>query len=90
MNASMSAGGAIHVGTVTTFDEKVGSGTIAVATDAGVPVPQLPGPQFPFHCVSLADGSRHIEPGTAVTFAINPRQPGIWEATNIRRVASPT
>ena len=45
-------------GTVTAFDEHVGLGTVT-ADD---------GADYLFHCVEIADGSRTIAVGTAVTF----------------------
>jgi cold shock CspA family protein len=45
-------------GTVTAFDETSGLGT--VTADGGT--------EYPFHCVSIADGSRSITPGTRVGF----------------------
>ena len=47
-------------GTVTEFDDDRGLGTIT-ADDGEV---------FPFHCVSIADGTRRIEVGRAVAFEI--------------------
>lgn len=46
------------VGTVLEFDESVGLGT--VVGDDGRP--------WPFHCVSILDGSRSIRIGTHVEF----------------------
>ena len=53
------AGGALH-GVVAEFDEARGLGVIAAAT----------GEPFPFHCVSIADGSRSIAVGAEVTFDV--------------------
>ena len=39
------------------------------------------GADHPFHCTAIADGSRRIEPGTAVTFELAPGRQGRWEAT---------
>jgi cold shock CspA family protein len=47
-------------GSVIEFDEALGLGVIA--SDDGV--------SFGFHCVSIADGSRTIEVGAAVTFGV--------------------
>lgn len=47
-------------GTVTQFNRQVGLGEI---TDTHAHV-------WPFHCVSLADGTRTIEVGTSVVFDV--------------------
>ena len=47
-------------GTIVAFDEFAGLGD--VRRDDGV--------LFPFHCIELADGTRTIEVGTAVAFAL--------------------
>ena len=60
-------------GTVTSFDESVGLGTIAAAD----------GTDHPFHCIEIADGSRSIEVGTEVSFDLLAKL-GRWEAANIR------
>lgn len=44
------------VGVVESFDDRRGDGV--VRSDAGE--------SFYFHCVAIADGSRHIEPGVRV------------------------
>ena len=62
-------------GTVTAFDEPSGLGT--VTADGGE--------TYPFHCVSIADGSRSIEPGTRVSFEAAFRVARI-EATSIVRL----
>ncbi|MEO7398107.1 MAG: hypothetical protein ABIW84_06045 [Ilumatobacteraceae bacterium] len=46
-------------GTVTNFDEARGLGEITLAGSEAM---------FPFHCASIADGSRTIATGTQVTF----------------------
>lgn len=45
-------------------------------TDAG-------GRAWPFHCTAVADGSRHIEVGTAVYFSLRPGHHGRWEANPV-------
>ena len=60
-------------GTVTEFDDPKGWGTVITA--AGV--------EHPFHCSAIADGSRFIEVGTAVTFSVVPGPLGRWEAASI-------
>lgn len=63
-------------GTVTSFDDPAGVGEIR--TPDGV--------LHPFHCTAIADGSRSIEPGTAVTFAVVAGRAGTWEAARIAAV----
>jgi len=67
-------------GTVVDFDEHRGSGT--VRGDGGR--------ELAFHCTSLADGSRVIEPGTAVVFTVVAGHHGRWEAAEITPLDSPS
>ena len=60
-------------GKVKTFDRETGLGEV----DAGG------GRAYPFHCTEIADGSRDIAPGTAVTFEVTPSHLGSWEARAI-------
>ena len=60
-------------GTVTTFDERRGLGTIA-ADD---------GTTYSFHATRIADQSRKITPGTKVSFEVVPGHLGRWEAARI-------
>jgi cold shock CspA family protein len=60
-------------GTVTAFDEHVGLGEITA--DDGTVVA--------FQCVVIADGTRTIDVGTAVTFELIPKL-GRYEAAAIR------
>lgn len=62
-------------GTVTEFDELSGLGT--VTADGGA--------AYPFHCVSIADGSRHVETGSRVSFETDFRV-ARTEATSIVRL----
>lgn len=62
-------------GTVTEFDDPKGWGTVT-ADD---------GRELFFHCSRIADGTRFIEVGTAVTFEVRPGNRGRWEATGIVR-----
>jgi len=59
-------------GVVTAFDDASGLGTIG--TD------DL---EIPFHCIAIADGTRSIEVGTAVTFDLLAKL-GRYEAADIR------
>lgn len=75
----MQAGGppattyATRRGTVATFDDHVGAGTV---------VDDVDGTEWWFHCTRLADGSRLVAPGTAVTFRVTPGPTGL-EATDV-------
>ena len=60
-------------GVVVSFDEHRGDGY--VRTDDGR--------ELWFHCTAIADGSRKIDAGTKVRFAIQPGLPGQWEAANV-------
>jgi cold shock CspA family protein len=62
-------------GRVVEFDEQVGLG--AVEGEDGT--------RLDFHCVAIADGSRRIDVGTAVTFDVVPGRLGRYEAGSIRR-----
>lgn len=64
----------LRPGTVTAFDEPAGLGTLR--DDDGTEVP--------FHCVAIADGTRTIEVGAAVTYRLVPRHLGRWEADELR------
>ena len=59
-------------GTVTAFDEHVGLGEIT--SDGEV---------IAFQCIGIADGTRKIDVGAAVTFELLPKL-GRYEATAIR------
>ena len=39
---------------------------------------------YPFHCTAIADGTRTIAVGTAVTFDVVPGRLGRWEASGLR------
>jgi cold shock CspA family protein len=54
---------AILTGTVSTFDEAAGLGSID--GDDGV--------AYPFHCIEISDGTRTIEAGRRVAFSSSPR-----------------
>ena len=60
------------IGTIAAFDDAAGLGTIT-ADD---------GTAYPFHCTQIADGTRTIAVGTAVTFAVTGHL-GRYEASSI-------
>jgi CspA family cold shock protein len=60
-------------GRVVTFDAAAGLGEIEGSD----------GRRYPFHCTQIADGTRAVAPGTAVTFAVVPAPLGRWEAARI-------
>jgi cold shock CspA family protein len=67
--------GDARFGTVTAFDDPRGLGTITPVDGGAVP----------FHCTQIADGTRTIEVGQAVRFALLPKL-GRYEATAIEKV----
>lgn len=60
-------------GTVTEFDEARGLGVITTRD----------GTELPFHCTSIADGTRSIPVGERVRFVVVPGRAGRWEAARI-------
>jgi CspA family cold shock protein len=62
-------------GVVESFDQAAGLGTIRAADGA----------LYPFHCTQVADGSRTIPAGVAVTFSVTAGGAGRWEAAAIHR-----
>lgn len=62
-------------GTVTGFDAEVGWGEVTAAD----------GTVLGFHCIAIADGSRRIDVGRAVSFEVLPKL-GRYEATALRPV----
>ena len=58
---------------MTTFDARRGWGTV---TDSA-------GAEFEFHATAIADGSRRIDPGTSVSFAVVPGHRGRYEARGL-------
>ena len=62
-------------GVVAEFDEAAGFGTIR--TDDGR--------EFFFHCTQIADGTRTIEAGAAVTFEVVAGRSGRWEAAGVEQ-----
>ena len=68
-----------HRGTVVAFDEHVGLGQVRTAGGAA----------HGFHCVAIADGSRAIVVGTAVSFELGAGLHGRWEAVDVRPLVPP-
>jgi cold shock CspA family protein len=64
-------------GTVTAFDEGRGRGVVTAEDGAA----------FEFHATRIADGTRRIPVGAAVTFEIAPAVRGRYEATEITRAS---
>ena len=64
---------ASYSGRIVAFDDHVGRGEIEARG----------GMRFPFHCTSLADGTRTIALDTAVKFRLVPGPLGALEATKI-------
>jgi cold shock CspA family protein len=60
-------------GRVDRFDDAAGHGVVR-ADD---------GDEFFFHCTAIADGTRTIDAGTAVTFEVVPGRRGRWEAAGV-------
>lgn len=60
-------------GTVTAFDDPRGLGEVT-ADD---------GTAYPFHCTQIADGTRTIVEGAAVTFDVVAGRLGRWEAARL-------
>jgi cold shock CspA family protein len=58
---------------VTSFDAHRGWGTVADSA----------GTEFEFHATAIADGSRRVEPGTAVAFSVVPGHRGRYEARGL-------
>lgn len=63
----------VLTGTVTSFDDPRGIGVVT-ADD---------GTEYPFHCTAVADGSRQVAEGTAVSFVARPGHLGRYEARDL-------
>jgi cold shock protein len=61
-------------GVVAAFDDFKGYGTVR-ADD---------GTEYFFHCTKIADGTRTIAVGAAVSFEVAPGHRGQWQATVLR------
>ena len=60
-------------GAVASFDDPRGLGTIR----------DDDGDELPFHCTAIADGTRTIDEGRRVTFAVVAGRRGRWEAADV-------
>lgn len=60
-----------RTGIVIEFDEHVGLGSVRDEL----------GEEFFFHCTEITDGTRRIEIGAAVSFAVSPAHKGLYQAT---------
>jgi CspA family cold shock protein len=71
---------------VVAFDEAAGLGEVEVpAGPAGLGAGPVEGAvRYPFHCTQIADGSRVVAVGTAVSFGLLAGRGGRWEAADIR------
>jgi cold shock CspA family protein len=65
-----------RMGVVTGFDEERGLGVVL----------DDDGRSYPFHCAALADGTRFVEPGARVVFAVAPGHGGRYEARAVTTV----
>jgi cold shock CspA family protein len=65
---------------VTTFDARRGWGAVADSEGA----------EYEFHATAIVDGSRQIEPGTTVAFAVVPGHRGHYEARGLTVLSGPT
>ena len=74
-------------GVVVEFDEAAGLGQVE-PSDGPAPT-HVSADRYLFHCTQIADGSRTIAVGTAVTFNVTPGRGGRWEAAQIRPEPAP-
>lgn len=70
---TLSAGDTPLIGSVASFDEAAGWGVVRAGG----------GDEYAFHCTAIADGTRTIKAGTAVTFQLTPGHRGQWEAAGV-------
>lgn len=75
-------------GLVVEFDDPAGYGLVEGRPDDPDRSSGGPGSaRWFFHCTAITDGSRSIEVGTPVVFAVAPGRRGQWEAATVRPVA---
>ena len=70
---SLTARGTPLAGYVASFDEATGWGVVRTGG----------GDEYAFHCTAIANGTRTIEAGAAVTFHLTPGHRGQWEADGV-------
>lgn len=70
------AAGRAEPGRVASFDAAAGLGVVTGAD----------GRSFPFHCTAITDGTRRIDEGRTVIFAVGAGGPGRWEAVAVTPV----
>lgn len=63
-----------QTGSVIDFDDPRGLGVVQARSGA----------EYPFHCTAVADGSRTVAIGTAVSFRVVAGRLGRWEADELR------
>ena len=63
-------------GVVASFDDPRGLGVIR----------RDDGTEYPFHCTAIANGTRTVAVGAAVTFVVKAGRSGRWEAASIQGV----
>lgn len=61
-------------GTVASFDDPRGLGVVV----------SVSGAQYDFHCANIADGTRRIAVGAAVSWRVTAGRLGRWEAVDIQ------
>jgi cold shock CspA family protein len=66
-----------HTGVVAAYDPDVGVGSV-----------ESEGVEWLFHCTTITDGTRQIEPGTHVRFEVRAGGPGLWEAFDVAMIGS--
>ena len=68
-----------RIGVVTEFDEPRGLGVVR----------DDDGRSYGFHCTALADGTRNVDPGVRVVFAVTAGHGGRYEARAITTLDAP-
>ncbi|HXY45655.1 MAG TPA: hypothetical protein VEH29_15830 [Acidimicrobiales bacterium] len=75
--------GALRLGRVVEYEFERGLGSVAEISPSGAELGR-----YRFHCTAIADGSRNIEPGTPVVFALSPGLGGVLEARAVTHAAA--
>jgi len=63
-------------GVIASFDDPRGIGVVR----------RDDGPEYPFHCTAIVDGTRTIAVGADISFSVAPGRMGRWEAISITSV----